>query len=71
MLKVVRFHAQWCGPCKMLAPIIEQIKNDNHLDPHFIDDDKNKYPIARFPANDLGWKRAILFTKTLSKKNIN
>ena len=28
-LTIVDFFANWCGPCKMLSPIVEQVANEN------------------------------------------
>ena len=28
MIEVIKFGAEWCNPCKQLAPIIDNIKSD-------------------------------------------
>jgi len=56
MIEVKRFHAEWCGPCKALAPVFENIKS-NHTDVKFEDIDvdaqfeiASKYVIRSVPT---------------------
>tara|TARA_B100000900_G_scaffold253776_1_gene216221 strand:+ start:749 stop:1012 length:264 start_codon:yes stop_codon:yes gene_type:complete len=47
MIQVKKFYADWCGPCKMLTPIMEQVK-DNFGDIDFQNIDiESQYEIAQ------------------------
>lgn len=41
MLEVKKFYGTWCGPCKMLTPTIERLK-EQHSDVVFNDIDVDK-----------------------------
>jgi len=58
-IAVVDFWAQWCGPCKMLGPIFEELSNDYADNPKIkfvkVDTDENmelsfKYRIRGIPC---------------------
>ena len=47
---LVDFWAEWCGPCKMIAPVLEEIASENALN---VDDNPNvamRYNVMSIPT---------------------
>lgn len=47
---LIDFYADWCGPCKMMAPILKQVKDSlgNEVSVIKIDVDKNQQLAAKY-----------------------
>jgi thioredoxin 1 len=45
---IVYFWAEWCGPCKRVSPIIEEIQSEYGIDVFKVDSDKNPQKVSEF-----------------------
>ena len=45
---IVDFYGTWCMPCKMLAPIVEKVVEDNDFKLAKVDVDENEELIKKF-----------------------
>ena len=58
---LVDFFATWCGPCKVMSPILEQVKNQMDADVKILKVDVDKNPQAAANDQIQGVPTLILF----------
>lgn len=58
---LVDFSAEWCGPCKMMAPVLQQVAGEMGDEVKIIKVDVDKNPAAASHFNIQGVPTLILF----------
>ena len=72
---LVDFWAQWCGPCKMLAPALDRLQEEVHntlivkVNIDEVQDIPAKYGIASLPTL-LKFKKGLIDSKKIGNRSL-
>ena len=72
---IVDFYADWCGPCKMIAPIMDMIESSrDDVDVYRVDVDKNPELAVQFGIMNIptiiSFKDARLYKKAVGAQGM-
>ena len=61
MLQILDFHATWCGPCKMLSPVLDAIEKENtNINIKKLNVDENKELVTKYGVTSVP---TVIFVK--------
>lgn len=68
-ITIVNFYANWCGPCKMMIPVFEEIATQDGITVLKVDIDHNrefaqKYGVKGIPATFVYKNKQLKFQET-------
>ena len=67
-ITIVDFFATWCGPCRMLTPILEEIKEEGICDVVKVDVDESREFAMEFKINVVPTLFILKNKQVVSKK---
>lgn len=51
--KIIKFYAEWCGPCKLISPILKEVSEETWVQLEEVDVDKHPDYAAQYNVRSL------------------